>query len=107
MFGGDSEGGVYFFSCSIPCTPNCLSLTWRGCRGYLCKYLEFPASLLALFDDSEKVHFTPKPSCIAPSSDLTLDHNFIMQWKRPLIEAMNYESWTGGAVFSIRRLSRL
>lgn len=67
------------------------------------EHLKFSASLLALFDASEKVHFTPEPSCLALSSDLALDHTFIMQWKLYLIEAMNYESWTGGAVFSIGR----
>lgn len=87
--------------------PFLLPLTWKGCWGYLYEHLKFSASLLALFDVSEKVHFTPDPSCIALSLDLALDNNFIMQWKRYLIEAMNYESWTGGAVFSIGRLSRL
>lgn len=97
----------FLFSCSIPPIPHCLSLTWRSCWGYFCKHLEFSASLLALFDASEKVHFTPEPSCIAPSLDLTLDHTSIMQSKYHLFETVNYKSWTSGAVFSIQRLSRL
>lgn len=87
--------------------PFLLPLIWKGCKRYLYERLKFSASLLALFDVSEKVHFTPESSCIALSSDLALDHTFIMQWKCYLIEAVNYESWTGGAVFSIGRLSRL
>lgn len=98
---------LLLFSCSIPPIPHCLSLTWRSFWGYFCEHLEFSASLLALFDASEKVHFTPEPSCIASSLDLTLDHASIMQSKYHLFETVNYKSWTSGAVFSIRRLSRL
>lgn len=56
-----------FFSCSIPPTLPTLRLTWRGWWRYLYKHLRFSASLLALFDASEKVHFTPEPSCTGPS----------------------------------------
>jgi len=53
------------------------------------------------------VHFTPEPSCIAASLDLSpLDHISAIQWKRHLIEAVHYDSWTGDAIFSIRRLEQ-
>lgn len=45
----------------------------------LYEHLKFSSSLLALFHASEKVYFTPEPICIALSSDLALDHTFIMQ----------------------------
>lgn len=61
---------VFWFGFTVPFSfPSLLSSPHlERLMGYLYKHLRVSASLLALFDPSEKVHFTREPSCMVPSS---------------------------------------